>query len=322
MDVEHVRVIAADSDLCPVDLGAYSSRVTMVGNATIDAARKLRKKVVIAVAETREVEERRVRLIEGRVIDLEDVVLTTREAFEIAEARFDTLGDGLLQHPHPRRRLPRRHDRRQPGVLLHGPHRGGSRRRGDGRITVPKVWCAHDCGRALNPRLVAGQIEGSVYMGIAEALLEDHKVNRFGLHSGPSLLDYRIPTAIDTPEIEAYIVESLDPEGPYGAKEAGEGPLHSAIPALANAIHDAVGIRLRELPFTPAKVLAALREKRERAAGGARPRRWTARRRCSDAASSRIQARGAHGGLRRRCSSRSTARRPRSWPAGPTCGRT
>ena len=135
-----------------------------------------------------------------------------------------------------------------------------------GRITVPKVWCAHDCGRALNPRLVAGQIEGSVYMGIAESLLEDHKVNRFGLHSGPSLLDYRIPTTFDSPEIEAYIVESLDPEGPYGAKEAGEGPLHSAIPALANAVHDAVGIRLRELPFTPAKVLAALREKREREA--------------------------------------------------------
>lgn len=274
MDVEHVRVIAADSDLCPVDLGAYSSRVTfMVGNATIDAARKLRKKVVTAVAEAWEVEERRVRLIEGRVIDLEDPerVIDTREAFQIAEARFDTLGStGAYNTP-----------------TLGGDYRGGTIGASPaysftahiveahvdeetGRITVPKVWCAHDCGRALNPRLVAGQIEGSVYMGIAEALLEDHKVNRFGLHSGPSLLDYRIPTAIDTPEIEAYIVESLDPEGPYGAKEAGEGPLHSAIPALANAIHDAVGIRLRELPFTPAKVLAALREKREReAAGGA-----------------------------------------------------
>ena len=276
MDHEDVRVIAADSDLCPVDLGAYSSRVTfMVGNATIDAARKLRAKIVTAVAEKWEVEERRVRLIEGRAIDLEDPeqVLTTREAFELAEARFDTLGStGSYNTP-----------------TLGGDYRGGSIGASPaysftahvvevdvdeetGRITVPKVWCAHDCGRALNPRLVAGQIEGSVYMGIAEALLEDHKVNRFGLHSGPSLLDYRLPTAIDTPDIETFIVESIDPEGPYGAKEAGEGPLHSAIPALANAIHDAVGIRLRELPFTPAKVLAALREKRERereAGGGA-----------------------------------------------------
>ncbi len=276
MDHEDVRVIAADSDLCPVDLGAYSSRVTfMVGNATIDAARKLRAKIVTAVAEKWEVEERRVRLIEGRAIDLEDPeqVLTTREAFELAEARFDTLGStGSYNTP-----------------TLGGDYRGGSIGASPaysftahvvevdvdeetGRITVPKVWCAHDCGRALNPRLVAGQIEGSVYMGIAEALLEEHKVNRFGLHSGPSLLDYRLPTAIDTPDIETFIVESIDPEGPYGAKEAGEGPLHSAIPALANAIHDAVGIRLRELPFTPAKVLAALREKRERereAGGGA-----------------------------------------------------
>jgi len=272
MDPEDVRVVAADSDLCPVDLGAYSSRVTfMVGNATIDAARKLRKQVVEAVAAEWEVGAKRVRLVEGVALDLEDTgrAISTREAFELAEARFDTLGStGSYNTP-----------------TLGGDYRGGTIGASPaysftahivevevdeetGRITVPKVWCAHDCGRALNPRLVAGQIEGSVYMGIAEALLEDHKVNRFGLHSGPSLLDYRIPTAIDTPEIEAYIVESLDPEGPYGAKEAGEGPLHSAIPALANAIHDAVGIRLRELPFTPAKVLKALREQRE-AAGGA-----------------------------------------------------
>jgi CO/xanthine dehydrogenase Mo-binding subunit len=99
-------------------------------------------------------------------------------------------------------------------------------------------------------------------MGLAEALLENHDVNRFGLHAGPSLLDYRIPTALDTPEFRARIVESLDPEGPYGAKEAGEGPLHPVLPALSNAIHDALGIRLRHLPFTPAKVLAALAEQR------------------------------------------------------------
>jgi CO/xanthine dehydrogenase Mo-binding subunit len=110
--------------------------------------------------------------------------------------------------------------------------------------------------------LVAGQMEGSAYMGLAEALLENHDVNRFGLHAGPSLLDYRIPTSVDTPELHALIVESLDPEGPYGAKEAGEGPLHPSIPAISNAVFDAVGIRLKHLPFTPAKVLKALREAR------------------------------------------------------------
>jgi CO/xanthine dehydrogenase Mo-binding subunit len=96
-------------------------------------------------------------------------------------------------------------------------------------------------------------------------------VNRFGLHAGPSLLDYRIPTALDTPELHALIVESLDPEGPYGAKEAGEGPLHPSIPAISNAVFDALGIRLRHLPFTPAKVLAALRAQRACTRGGAAP---------------------------------------------------
>jgi 4-hydroxybenzoyl-CoA reductase subunit alpha len=193
-----------------------------------------------------------------------------REAFQTAEARFDTLGEtGSYNTP-----------------ALGGDYRGGTigaspaysftahvvELRVDeetGRITVENCWIAHDCGRALNPMLVAGQMEGSAYMGIAEALLEDHGVNRFGLHAGPSLLDYRIPTSVDTPELHALIVESLDPEGPYGAKEAGEGPLHPSIPAIANAVFDAVGIRLKHLPFTPAKVLAALRERRapERSAG-------------------------------------------------------
>ena len=270
MRPEDVRVVAADTDLCPVDLGAYSSRVTfMVGNAAIDAARKLRRQVVAAVAERWEVPEARVRLVAGAAVDLEDPArgISTREAFQITEVRFDTLGaTGSYNTP-----------------ALGGHYRGGTIGASPaysftahvaevtvdeetGRIVCDKVWIAHDCGRALNPMLVAGQMEGSAYMGVAEALMEEHEVNRFGLHRGPSLLDYRIPTAVDTPELRALIVESIDPEGPYGAKEAGEGPLHPAIPAIANAVYDAVGIRLRELPFTPAKVLKALAAQREQEA--------------------------------------------------------
>jgi len=275
--VEHVRVVAADTDLCPVDLGAYSSRVTfMVGNAVIDACRKLRRQIVAALAEAWNVEPTRVRLIEGQALDLEDPAraIPIAEAFQIAEVRFDTLGStGSYNTP-----------------TLGGDYRGGTIGAAPaysftahvvecdvdvetGRVTVERVWCAHDCGRALNPMLVAGQIEGSVYMGIAEALLEDHDVNRFGLHAGPSLLDYRIPTSVDTPDIQALIVESVDPEGPYGAKEAGEGPLHSSIPALSNAIFDAVGVRLRHLPFTPARVLKVLRAQGIGPRGPAAPRR-------------------------------------------------
>ena len=124
-----------------------------------------------------------------------------------------------------------------------------------------KLWAAHDCGKALNPTLVEGQIEGSVYMGVAEAQMEDMVYGKNGLLFGPSLLDYRIPTSLDTPLIDARIVESGDPNGPYGAKEAGEGPLHAAIPAIANALFDACGIRVRELPFTPQRVLTLIRER-------------------------------------------------------------
>ncbi len=273
MDVADVRVVAADTDLVPVDLGAYSSRVTfMVGNATIDAARKLRAQIVGAVAKEWQVAPERVLMRGGKVFDRESTErsIATAEAFQIAEAHCDTLGStGSYNTP-----------------TLGGDYRGGTIGASPaysftahvvevsvdvetGRITCNKVWIAHDCGRALNPMLVAGQMEGSAYMGIAEALLEEHGVNRFGLHAGPSLLDYRLPTSVDTPELAALIVESLDPEGPYGAKEAGEGPLHPSLPALSNAVFDAVGIRLRELPFTPAKVLRALAEKRQREAAHA-----------------------------------------------------
>jgi len=271
LDPADVRVVAADTDLCPVDLGAYSSRVTfMVGNALIDACRKLRKQFVAALAEEWQVAPERIALGLGRASDRGEPgrSLALRDVIRLAEAKFDTLGStGSYNTPE-----------------LGGKYRGGTIGASPaysftahvvevecdeetGRITVVNCWVAHDCGRALNPMLVAGQIEGSAYMGLAEALMEDHDVNRFGLHRGPSLLDYRIPTAPDTPELHALIVESLDPEGPYGAKEAGEGPLHPSIPAISNAVFDALGIRLRELPFTPAKVLAALRA---RSAAGAR----------------------------------------------------
>ncbi|HIG12385.1 MAG TPA: aldehyde oxidase [Planctomycetes bacterium] len=273
LDHRLVRVVAADTDLCPVDLGAYSSRVTfMVGNAAIDAARKLRAQIVDSLAAEWEVEPGRVRLVEGHAIDLEDPArsLTSAEAFQIAEVRLGTLGStGSYNAP-----------------TLGGDYRGGSIGASPaysftahvveacvseetGRITLKNIWIAHDCGRALNPMLVAGQMEGSAYMGAAEALMEEHTIGRFGLHRGPNLLDYRLPTAADTPPLHALIVESLDPEGPYGAKEAGEGPLHPAIPAISNAVHDALGIRLTELPFTPGRVLAALRKKRRSSAQSA-----------------------------------------------------
>lgn len=267
--LEHVRVLRGDTDFTPVDLGAYSSRVTfMLGNAAIDAARKLRKQVQEAVAEAWEVKPGEVLLAGGRALWAPDTQrqMPIREAFNLAEARFGTLGStGWYNTPKD----------------VHGDYRGGTIGASPaysftahvaevevdpetGVVEVAKIWVAHDCGRALNPVLVEGQMEGSAYMGFGEALMEEHVFKdadhgRAGLHNAPSLLDYRIPTSLDTPELESLIVESMDPEGPYGAKEAGEGPLHPSIPAIANAIHDAVGVRLDRLPFSPPNVWRALR---------------------------------------------------------------
>ncbi len=130
-----------------------------------------------------------------------------------------------------------------------------------GEVTVHKIWAAHDCGRALNPVSVEGQVIGSVWMGLGQALQEE-MIWKDGLLMNPGMLEYRSPSSTESPEIECIIVESIDPEGPFGAKEASEGSLAAAIPAIANAIYDAVGVRLRESPFTPERVLSALRAKK------------------------------------------------------------
>jgi CO/xanthine dehydrogenase Mo-binding subunit len=269
LELGDIRVVAADTDLTPVDLGSYSSRETfMVGNACLDAARKLRILIAGALGERWGCGPDEVTLAGGVACTLRDPArecMSVREAFQVAESRHGTLGSvGWYQSPQ-----------------LGGDYRGGTIGASPaysftahvaevdcdvetGFVNVKTIWVAHDCGRALNPVTVEGQMEGSAYMGCAEALMEEQvfkpgtAAHGAGLHHGPSLLDYRIPTSLDTPELRSIIIESVDPEGPYGAKEAGEGPLHPSIPAIANAIHDALGIRCDALPFSPPRVLGLL----------------------------------------------------------------
>jgi len=266
--LDYVRVLPSDTDFTPVDLGSYSSRVTfMLGNACVDAARRLKAQVQEAVGEEWGIPARRVLLAGGQAMDAADTGrnLPIREAFNLAEAKHGTLGSvGWYNTPKD----------------VHGEYRGGTIGASpaysftahvaevevdpeSGFVEVKTIWVAHDCGRAINPTIVEGQMEGSAYMGFAEALMEEHVFKdadhgRAGLHNAPSLLEYRIPTSVDTPELHSLIVESIDPEGPYGAKEAGEGPLHPSIPAIANAIYDAVGVRMDSLPFSPPRVWRAL----------------------------------------------------------------
>ena len=133
---------------------------------------------------------------------------------------------------------------------------------------MPRVWIAHDIGRALNPTLVRGQVEGSVYMGLGEALMEEQAFRRLParlshalVHKFPSMLEYKSPTSLDMPEIFTDLIEHPDPQGPFGAKEVGQGPLLPIMPAVANAVYDAVGVRVDQIPVTPEKILRALQAK-------------------------------------------------------------
>jgi len=252
-----VRLVTADTDTTPIDLGSYSSRVTfMAGNAALQAARKMRDMLVEAVAAKMGRETDAVTVAAGRIGDF-----TFEEASVLAEARFGTLTSAGSYTP-PKIAGPYKGSGVGPSpaysysacvVDLDADPRTGI-------VHLNKVWIAHDVGRAINPLLVEGQVEGSVYMGLGEALMEEQAFRK-GLHKWPSMLEYKSPTFMDMPEVETFIVETIDPEGPYGAKEAGQGPLLPVIPAVSSAVFDALGVWIDEIPVTPEKIVEALRRK-------------------------------------------------------------
>ena len=269
IDPYDIRCVTGDTGMTPVDLGSYSSRVTvMMGNAAIDAANKIKKLIAEAAADQLEVAPDRLSFANGRVA-VNGKSLTFAEAAGFAEEKFGTLGSvGSYRPP----RSPGRY--KGAGV---GPSPAYSYTacvveaevdRATGWITVPKVWIAHDIGRTINPVLARGQVEGSVYMGLSEALMEEQvfrrlppKLSNALVHKIPSLLEYKSLTSLDMPEVDTVLIEDPDPNCPFGAKEAGQGPLLPVMPAVANAIYDAVGVRIDELPITPDKVLRGLERK-------------------------------------------------------------
>ena len=257
-----VHVVSGDTSLTPVDLGSYSSRVTfMAGNAVRDASLKLRTLLVGAAAEKLGVPETRLLSAYRRIYDQDDPekFVTFADAAVLAESKHGTLVAAGSYKP------PKGIGGTFKGAGV-GPSPAYSYQAAvaevsvdldTGTLVVDKVTTAHDCGRALNPPNVEGQIEGAAYMGYGEIIGEE-QVFRGGLHKKPSLLDYKLPTSLDTPALEALVVESVDAEGPFGAKEAGEGPLNPVIPAIANAVYDAIGVRFDETPITAEKILDAL----------------------------------------------------------------
>jgi 4-hydroxybenzoyl-CoA reductase subunit alpha len=306
-----VRVIAADTDLTPIDIGSYSSRVTfMAGNATLRSAEDVKKRIVAAAA-------KKMNCAAEELIFRNDLVFkkgstppsVKRDQAEEAEVtQAGASVSGRVEGQILRGSLQQKRKEEGPkewmtfeeavvaaidfqGTLTGtgsyapppetrgGKHKGGgvgpspaysysaqvaevSVDEDTGEVTVHKVWAAHDCGRALNPVSVEGQIIGSVWMGMGQALTEE-MVWKDGMLMNAGMLEYRSPSSVESPEVEPIIVESIDPEGPFGAKECSEGSLAATIPAISNAIYDAVGVRLHESPFTPERVLAALRAKRK-----------------------------------------------------------
>jgi len=262
LDPADIRLVSADTDLTPVDLGSYSSRVTlMAGNAALQAAERARDLIAEAFPYP-------VAFAGGRVFEAADPDngVTFAEAVARAEALHGTLGTvGSYRPPKPEAKF------KGGGV---GPSPAYSYTAAvvevevdpsTGLLRVEKVWIAHDIGRAINPLLAQGQVEGGVCMGLGEALMEEQSMRRLPerlssalLHKAPSMLDYKSLTAIDMPEIVTYLVEGPDDRGPFGAKEVGQGPLLPIIPAVANAVFDAVGVRIDEVPITAEKVLRAL----------------------------------------------------------------
>ncbi|HET8922036.1 MAG TPA: molybdopterin cofactor-binding domain-containing protein [Candidatus Acidoferrum sp.] len=273
IDPFDIRLFTGDTDLGPVDLGSYSSRVTlMAGNAALQAAERGKVMIAEAVAEKLEVPKERLHFAEKRVFDsmAPEKGVAFQEAVCLAEARFGTIGTvGSYTPP-------------KSPALYKGGGVGPSPTYSytaavvevivnsvTGWITVPKIWIAHDIGRALNPPLVRGQVEGSVYMGLGEALMEEQEFRRLPkklshalVHKFPSMLEYKSPTSLDMPEVFTELVEEPDPRGPFGAKEVGQGPLLPIMPAVANAVYDAVGVRIDEVPITPEKIMKALAEKK------------------------------------------------------------
>ncbi len=267
LDLSRVRVVTGDSEVVPKDNGSYSSRVTfMVGNAALDAARNLKAVLVNAAA----------RKLEARTEDIECLGEIYRAGAQDKGATFDEVvtealkDTGTITVTGNYSTIPESYG----GKKYRGAAIGGTMGysysaqvvevtvdEDTGVVTVDKVWVAHDCGKALNRLTVEGQVQGSVWMGMGQAMSEEVAYHD-GLMLTANMLDYRVPTIQDSPPIEVGIVESNDPHGPFGAKEAGEGSLAAFLPALTNAIADAIGIRFNDLPVTPDRVFEAVEKKR------------------------------------------------------------
>ena len=268
VDLNRLRVISADSAITPKDNGSYSSRVTfMVGNAAIDAANALKSILIETAAKLLEAQPGQVecegecfrvagqdpglpfsQVVKAALVDRGPI--TVKGTFTCPP---EFMGDKAIKGSAIGATM---------GFCYAAQVVECSIDEVTGKVTAHKVWVAVDVGRALNPLAVEGQIQGGVWMGMGQALSEETQFDDGRMLHG-NLLDYRVPTMAESPEIEVFLVESIDPNGPFGAKEASEGMLAGFMPALMDAVHEAAGIRPDAAPLTPERVVTWL-DRRDR----------------------------------------------------------
>jgi 4-hydroxybenzoyl-CoA reductase subunit alpha len=264
-----VRIRTEDTDICPLDLGAYSSRTTLMGgNAVVMASKDILEKLFGTVAEAWECDPMELEAKDDHIIHVHD----TSKRIEWAEAARNYFNDhGPLVGT----------GWYKPPEGLGGDYRGAAVGTSPafsfgssicectvdletGKVNIERFTDYHDCGTPINPQTVHGQVEGAVVMGAGETIMEDTVYDDRGNILNPDLHHYLLMTMKDAPEIFSGLIDSYEPEGPYGAKEVGEGSTLPVLAAVAHAIADATGVWVKELPITPEKILRALAEKRQR----------------------------------------------------------
>jgi 4-hydroxybenzoyl-CoA reductase subunit alpha len=270
VSLKDIRITAADTEITPLDPGTFGSGVTLrAGNAARMAAGAAKEKLFEAVTEKMEANIEDLEIKDHRIFikGSPERGMSLREAIKVyqySDRPMPIIGWGSYQPP-----------AKEPTTLLKedgnfSPAYSFMTQAAEvevdtrtGKVKVLKMAASHDCGRAINPMLVEGQLEGSMVGGMGQALYEGVMTDH-GQVLNPSFLDYGIPTAMEVPSITSIEVETNDPEGPFGAKESGEGTQLAPAPAIINAIYDAIGVRFKSLPVTPEKILQALREKEKK----------------------------------------------------------
>lgn len=248
--MEHVAITAADTDVTPFDVGAYASSGTFFsGGAALNAARQMRRKILAVASEMLSEPVESLELaFPGKVVGKGGSV--TFE--EIARHTQSGTGRGQL--------IATAHFITDKGSFPYGAHfcQVAVNVR-TGKVTVQKYYALQDCGTPINPELALGQIYGGVLKTIGHSLYEEMVYDEEGRVMNPSFADYKVPMIGDLPaDFRAILIPSDDPYGPFGAKSISEISCNGAAPAIASAIHDAVGVWIRSWPFTPEKILRAL----------------------------------------------------------------